>query len=92
MDEILEMQAIVKGNVQGVGFRATVHHIAQKFELKGYAQNLRDGTVEIIAQGKKSDLDRLLHEVEMVFGPGYIVSIDTHYYQPTHQFPNFSIR
>ena len=58
MEEVIEVQALVKGLVQGVGFRATARHLAQKQGLKGSVRNLSGGNVEIFAQGGKHALER----------------------------------
>jgi acylphosphatase len=42
---------IVKGKVQGVFFRAMVRRKALELGLVGYAKNLDDGDVEVVAQG-----------------------------------------
>jgi acylphosphatase len=39
------------GNVQGVGFRYTATHIARRFDIAGYVQNLPDGRVKLVAEG-----------------------------------------
>ena len=39
---------IVKGIVQGVGFRYYTYEIARKYDIYGYSKNLRDGTVEVV--------------------------------------------
>lgn len=43
--------AWVHGSVQGVGFRYTTQHEAQRLGLVGYARNLDDGSVEVVACG-----------------------------------------
>lgn len=52
---------IVKGIVQGVGFRAFIYRNALKLPtLKGYVKNLPDGSVEIICRGEKKEVDELI--------------------------------
>ena len=41
------------GRVHGVGFRATVRHIACGFDVTGSVRNLPDGRVELVAEGAK---------------------------------------
>ena len=41
------LHAIVKGRVQGVGYRYFVIHVAREIGLKGYVKNLMDGDVEV---------------------------------------------
>lgn len=50
---------VVRGRVQGVGFRFFVEKHAQRIGLRGYAKNLSDGTVEVVASGRHSELDEL---------------------------------
>ena len=42
---------VVRGRVQGVGFRYYVERAANALRLTGYARNLDDGTVEVYAIG-----------------------------------------
>lgn len=49
----------VHGLVQGVGFRAFVIREARALGLVGSARNLADGSVEIVAEGGRAELERL---------------------------------
>ena len=42
---------LVTGRVQGVFFRASTARVARRLELTGYAKNLADGRVEVLACG-----------------------------------------
>ncbi len=44
-------QVIVRGRVQGVGYRAWVEHRARAHDLEGWVRNLRDGSVEALFAG-----------------------------------------
>jgi acylphosphatase len=50
---------IVRGQVQGVGFRWFVWREAKRLGLGGLARNLRDGTVEVVSQGPDAALEAL---------------------------------
>ena len=55
----------IKGRVQGVWFRDSTRREALKLGITGYAKNLPNGDVEILANGDEAALDRLcqwLHE------------------------------
>lgn len=55
----------VSGKVQGVFFRASTREQAQRLGVRGYAKNLPDGRVEVLAVGETNAIDALerwLHE------------------------------
>jgi len=54
------VQVIVRGTVQGVGFRAFVEREAQALGLDGWVRNRRDGTVEAVITGDDAVVDRML--------------------------------
>jgi acylphosphatase len=47
---------LVKGRVQGVGFRWFVHREAGGLNLRGWVRNTEDGHVEIVAAGEPDSL------------------------------------
>ncbi|WP_018264250.1 acylphosphatase [Methylosinus sp. LW4] len=51
---------IVRGRVQGVGFRAFVAREAGRLALAGWARNCDDGAVEIVAAGPQGALQALV--------------------------------
>ena len=63
------MTALVRGLVQGVGYRRFVQRRATDFGLTGSAENLDGGDVEIVAEGASKELERLLHWIER--GPAH---------------------
>jgi acylphosphatase len=50
---------LVRGRVQGVGFRWFVHREASELELKGWVRNTEDGDVEVVAAGDPEGLAEL---------------------------------
>lgn len=50
---------IVRGRVQGVGFRAFVQHSAEPIGVRGWVRNLDDGTVEVYAAGSPEQVSEL---------------------------------
>lgn len=53
------LHALVRGHVQGVGFRWFVRQRARELGLRGWVRNRSDGTVEVEAEGERSALERL---------------------------------
>lgn len=87
---MLEMHVVFKGRVQGVGFRYRVSHYAKALSLSGTVKNLPDGNVDLIAQGTKESLDRLLDLLDEAF-PGHILDKEIEFSAPAQIFPSFSI-
>ncbi len=50
---------LVKGRVQGVGFRWFVHREAAEIGLRGWVRNTDDGHVEVLAAGEPEQLEDL---------------------------------
>lgn len=51
---------LVKGNVQGVFYRATAKKIADKLKLRGWIKNTKDGDVEITVTGNEEQLNEFI--------------------------------
>jgi acylphosphatase len=88
----LRLQAIVKGEVQGVGFRWAVQHQAGQLGLTGYAENLPDGSVEVVAEGDPDRLDQL--EAFLHQGPRWaeVRSLNSRRTPATGEFRGFQAR
>lgn len=57
------LTAYVHGMVQGVGFRWWTRSRALELGLSGYAKNLADGRVLVVAEGPRAQLDALLTQL-----------------------------
>jgi acylphosphatase len=65
----MQLHAIIAGRVQGVFFRVRTCDFAIQRNLSGWVKNLHDGTVEVLAEGLKSNLQILLEWLR--HGPKY---------------------
>ena len=54
---------MVKGRVQGVGFRWTAAELARELGLQGLVRNLRNGQVEIFCEGLIDHIEKLVAEL-----------------------------
>ena len=59
----------IHGKVQGVGYRFFATRVARRLGLKGWIQNMRDGTVEALVEGEKKTIDEWIEELKE--GPRY---------------------
>lgn len=59
----------IHGFVQGVNFRYETKQLANKLGLVGYVKNLKDGTLEIVAEGEEEALKKLLEYCKI--GPSW---------------------
>lgn len=62
--DIARVTAFVAGHVQGVGFRWWTSSQARELGVKGYAKNLHDGKVEVLAQGTPTAVQELLERLQ----------------------------
>jgi len=60
---------LVQGRVQGVGYRYFVLRAARELGLSGWARNLPDGSVEVVAEGSEAALASL--EESLREGPSF---------------------
>ncbi|MBQ6519084.1 MAG: acylphosphatase [Anaerolineaceae bacterium] len=63
-DTITRWHVYFSGEVQGVGFRFTSQHFAQRLGLTGWVRNLHDDRVEMEAQGPRSALQMLTEQLQ----------------------------
>ncbi len=54
------IQVIIRGRVQGVGFRASCQHAAVALGLTGWVRNRWDGAVEALFEGPEAKVDAML--------------------------------
>lgn len=86
------MTAHIEGDVQGVGYRAYARRRAQMLGVRGYAKNLADGSVEVVAEGPRFLLEQLF--VTLRRGPmsAQVADAQVFWSEPTGEYSMFSIR
>ena len=85
--------AWIHGMVQGVGFRYSTQHEAQRLGLTGYARNLDDGSVEVLACGDVEAVNKLIAWLK-AGGPrsARVDRVLTEPHQPGKEWTRFDIR
>lgn len=89
---IEELHAWVHGYVQGVGFRYFVVREAQALSLRGYARNEIDGSVEVLAQGARPALERLLAILHRGPSAAEVEDVRVKWGKPTEHISGFHVR
>ncbi|HON87952.1 MAG TPA: acylphosphatase [Spirochaetia bacterium] len=83
--------AIIRGRVQGVGFRYEARNFAKSLGLTGWIYNLPDGGVETYAEGPASAVDRYLQWLHQGPPGAHVTSVDVTEKQYTGSYASFTI-
>jgi acylphosphatase len=59
-DNLTTLHLVIHGRVQGVFFRDSMRREAQRLAVRGWARNTAEGTVEAMAQGEQSAVDKIV--------------------------------
>jgi acylphosphatase len=86
------VHAVVKGRVQGVGFRYFVIETATSLGLNGWVRNRWDGNVELIAEGEKEDLERLITALRIGPRMAHVSDVACDWEEPRDEFSGFNVR
>jgi len=94
---IYRAEILVRGHVQGVGFRhfvlRSVERLnAQGHTLRGYTRNLADGSVITVAEGNRVALEGLYSYLRQGPPSAHIVAHQISRHAPTGEFATFDIR
>ncbi len=86
------VHVIVRGIVQGVGYRAWTQREAQTLGLSGWVRNCHDGSVEALLQGPDDAIEMLL--ASMAQGPRHarVTAIECHEANETIVSSQFVVR
>ncbi|MFL0410776.1 acylphosphatase [Microbacterium paludicola] len=77
------VHVIVRGRVQGVGFRFETRAQARRLGVAGWVRNLADGSVEALVEGEAAAVDALLAWMEHGPTGAAVTSLDTSPAEPT---------
>ncbi len=80
------------GRVQGVFFRAYVSEHAGELRLSGYVRNRPDGAVEVVAEGQKDRLNKLLGYLEKGPPAARVERVEAGWSEYSGRYSGFRIR
>jgi acylphosphatase len=83
---------IVHGIVQGVFFRYRTEQEAVGLKLTGWVKNLPDGTVEIVCEGEKDAVEKLVRWSRTGPSGAFVERTDVSFEEHTGRFSKFEIR
>jgi acylphosphatase len=85
------VHARIRGVVQGVGYRANAAARARELALRGWVRNRADGSVELIAEGPREQLDALIQWCRVGPRLARVDAIDHEWSAATGEFEQFEI-
>lgn len=86
------IHVLVSGRVQGIFFRAFAKNEADKLGLKGFARNLADGRVEIIAEGDEGALKEFIETLKARHPLAKVEDIEIKWGDAKKEFEDFETR
>ncbi len=91
-EPLAALRAVVRGRVQGIGFRDYVLNRAGFLGLTGYVRNLPDGrSVEIVAEGARPDLEQLLDYLSEGPRMSRVDAVDVEWREATGAYDGFGV-
>jgi len=92
MADLVSVQAIVYGYVQGVLFRDFVSKRATELGLTGYVRNLPGGSVEVNTEGRKKQLEKLIGYLKVGPPTAEVEKVVVNWSEYTGNYSRFAIR
>lgn len=91
--DLAAIRAVVRGRVQGVGFRGYVETRARFLRLAGQVRNMQDGrSVEVVAEGPRDALEQLIEHLREGPRMSRVDTLDVEWREPTGEFCDFGVR
>jgi acylphosphatase len=91
-EEKTQLRAIVKGVVQGVGYRMFASRIARNYQLSGYVKNLRDGSVEVLSIGRMDTQQLLIDQLRTGPSGARVDDVSVNWEAPSEEYEGFGVR
>lgn len=93
MERRLRLHALVSGRVQGVFYRANTESTATRIgSIDGWVKNLKDGRVEVLAEGPESNLKQLVEFLHIGPPKAKVTNVELEWSDPSGGLERFSVR
>lgn len=91
MASLYRKRIVLSGRVQGVGFRFYTIRLSEAFDVGGYVRNLPDGSVEIVAEGSRDQVDSFLERASKGPSSARVTEIKSYEEPAGGQFNSFGV-
>ncbi len=88
----VRVQLTIEGWVQGVFFRTSTVQEAKRLGVKGWVRNCPDGSVEVVAEGRKKKIDELIQWCHQGPAGAQVSNVQLEWEDYLETFDTFSIR
>jgi acylphosphatase len=91
-EDLLQVNIMVTGKVQRVGFRFFTIECANNTDLVGWVRNRKNNTVEILAEGSQIAIDQFIEKIKIGPSMGRVDNIEVEYLPYSGNFTKFKSR
>ena len=92
MREKVRAHILIEGFVQGVFFRANTYERAKELQLTGWVRNLPDGRVEIVVEGEKEKVEKLIEWAKVGPSLAKVENVQVKWEKYQEEFEDFKIK
>ena len=91
MKQVVARKFLIRGDVQGVGYRFFAQRAAARHQVVGYVRNMPDGTVESLVEGNSDSVEAFKHD--LATGPQWssVKQVEEVVLEPSGQYVSFLI-
>jgi acylphosphatase len=92
VDDMKRVRIIVKGVVQGVGFRYFTMQLARDYGITGWVRNCADGSVEVEAEGEEIIVESFIKDLKIGPHSADVTGVTVQPLSPSQDRRGFHIR
>ncbi|MCX6791455.1 MAG: acylphosphatase [Candidatus Gottesmanbacteria bacterium] len=85
------VHCIISGDIVGVGYRTWVVRLAHAFRVMGWVKNREDRTVELVAEGEKEALEKLVVACKKGPDVAWVSHVEITWDRATREFMDFAV-